>query len=221
MINQVITAFSNAVFDTDKNAALTIVRDALKNGISPEDIVFKVVVPSIEYMSTSINQNYSANLAQHFMTAQIASQVTEEMLALFSNPPQIIGKMVIGTSYGDFHGLGKRIVIGCMKAQMIEAVDLGLNISAEKFVNEAIEQNAQVIGISSMMMHTARGENGCVKVREILKQKGLENKIKIIVGGAPYRYDHDLYKTVKADAWAQNGIEAGKVVLNLISEVQQ
>jgi len=153
------------------------------------------------------------------MTAQIAAQVTEEMLALFKTPPKIIGKMVIGTSHGDFHGLGKRIVIGCMKAQMIDAVDLGLNVSPEKFVNEAIENKAQVIGISSMMMHTARGENGCIKVREILKQRGLENKIKVIVGGAPYRYDTNLYKIVRADAWAQNGIEAGKVVAKLISEM--
>lgn len=221
MIQKVISDFKNAVFDTDKNAALKIVQDALKNGITPEDIVFKVVVPSIEYMSASINKDYSANLAQHFMTAQIASLVTEEMLALFKTPPQMIGKMVIGTSHGDFHGLGKRIVIGCMKAQMIDAVDLGLNVSAEKFVNQAVEHNAQVIGISSMMMHTARGDNGCIKVREILKQRGLENKIKIIVGGAPYRYNTNLYKTVQADAWAPNGIEAGKVVINLISEVQR
>jgi methanogenic corrinoid protein MtbC1 len=220
MINQVITAFNNAIFDTDKNAALKIVHDALQQGITPEDIVFKVVVPSIEYMSTSISNDLGASLAQHFMTALIASLVTEEMITRFTNPPEIIGKMVIGTSPGDFHGLGKRIVIGCMKAQMIDAVDLGLNVSPEKFVDEAVAHEAKVIGISSMMMHTARSKDGCLKVREILKQRGLENKIKIIVGGAPYRYDHNLYKIVQADAWAENGIEAGKVVTKLFSEVQ-
>ena len=154
------------------------------------------------------------------MTAQIAAQVTDEMLAMFSTPSKIIGKLVIGTSQGDFHGLGKKIVIGCLKAQMIESVDLGLNVSAEKFVNEAINHQAQVIGISSMMLHTARGENACLGVRKILIEKELERKIKIIVGGAPYRYDHELYKSVKADAWAENGIAAGKVIAQLISEVQ-
>jgi methylmalonyl-CoA mutase cobalamin-binding domain/chain len=220
VIEQIIVKYQEAIFDTDKNAALKVVHDALEKGISPRDIVFKVVVPSIEYMSTSIAQNFGANLAQHFMTAQIASQVTDEMISLFEVPPQIIGKMVIGTSFGDFHGLGKKIVIGCLKAQMIETVDLGLNVTAEKFVDSAVEQEAQVIGISSMMLHTARGENGCVKVRKILTQKGIQNRIKIIVGGAPYKYDRELYRIVQADAWAENGTAAGQIVKSLISEIQ-
>lgn len=220
MINQIIAKYQEAIFDTDKNAALKVVHDALENGISPRDIVFKVVVPSIEYMSASIAQDFGANLAQHFMTAQIASQVTEEMIALFTVPPTMIGKMVIGTSFGDFHGLGKKIVIGCLKAQMIDIIDLGLNVTAERFVDQAIDNDAQVIGISSMMLHTARGENGSVKVRELLIGRKLEKRIKIIVGGAPYKYNRDLYKIVKADAWAENGIAAGQVVKNLIAEIQ-
>jgi methanogenic corrinoid protein MtbC1 len=218
MIQRIKKAYNQAIFDTDKIAALKVVQEALSAGIPPEDIVFQIVVPSIEYMSTSIRTDFGASLAQHFMTAQIAAQVTDEMISKFTSPPQIIGKMVIGTSYGDFHGLGKKIVIGCMKAQMIEAIDLGLNVSAEKFVDEAIALNAPVIGISSMMLHTARGENGCIKVRQILQQRGLEGKIKIIVGGAPYRYDNHLYQVVQADAWAENGIDAGTVVTKLIKE---
>jgi methanogenic corrinoid protein MtbC1 len=220
MIQRIKAAYNQAIFDTDKIAALKVVREALLEGISPEDIVFQIVVPSIEYMSTSIRQDFGASLAQHFMTAQIAAQVTDEMISKFTSPPEIIGKMVIGTSHGDFHGLGKKIVIGCMKAQMIEAIDLGLNVAPEKFVDEAILQQARVIGISSMMLHTARGENGCIKVRQIIQERGLEREIKIIVGGAPYRYDHDLYKVVQADAWAENGIDAGTVVTKLIKEAK-
>lgn len=221
MINEVRKAYNQAIFDTDKILAMRIVHDALDRGLSPEDIVFKVVVPSIEYMSTSIVQDFGASLAQHFMTAQIAALVTDEMLSKFTSPPEIVGKIVIGTSQGDFHGLGKKIVIGCLKAQMIESVDLGLNVSPEKFVDEAIEHNAQIIGISSMMLHTARGENGCLKVRQILKERNLADKIKIIVGGAPYRYNHDLYKLVQADAWAENGIDAGLVLKKLLEEIKQ
>ncbi|MBU0475641.1 MAG: cobalamin-dependent protein [Bacteroidetes bacterium] len=220
MIAQVKEAYNQAIFDTDKNAALKVVYEALQQGLTPEEIVFEVIVPSIEFMSTSISQDFGANLAQHFMTAQIAAQATEELISKFKSPPKIIGRMVIGTSHGDFHGLGKKIVIGCLKANMIEAVDLGLNVTPEKFVNETIAHEAQVIGISSMMMHTANGKNGCIRVREILKERGLENKIKIIVGGAPYKYNHELYKIVHADAWAENGIEAGKIVTKLISEVR-
>ena len=72
-----------------------------------------------------------------------------------------------------------------------------------------------------MMVHTARGEKGCLGVRRLLKERGLEQKIKIAVGGAPYRFDHNLYKTVQADAWAENGITAGEVITQLIKEVKK
>jgi methanogenic corrinoid protein MtbC1 len=67
-----------------------------------------------------------------------------------------------------------------------------------------------------MMAHTARGENGCLGVRRLLKEGGLEERIRIIVGGAPYRFDPELYRVVGADAWAEDGITAGKVVTDLI-----
>ncbi|MBF0550498.1 MAG: cobalamin-dependent protein, partial [Deltaproteobacteria bacterium] len=90
-----------------------------------------------------------------------------------------------------------------------------------RFVDEAVALDAQVIGISAMMVHTARGENGCLKVRRILKDRGLENRIRIVVGGAPFHFDHELYKVVQADGWADDGVTAGKVVTNLIKEVQR
>lgn len=219
MFDQIIKAYNEAIFDTDRERALKVVHDAIAQGVTPEDIVFKVVFPAIEAMIKSISENFDANLAQHFMTSQIGAEVVEEMIPLFKKSPKTTGSVVIGTSHGDFHGLGKRIVIGCLSALMIDVTDLGLNVAPERFVDEAVAHHAQVIGISSMMVHTARGENGCLRVRQILKERGLEDRIKIAVGGAPYRYDKNLYKVVQADAWAENGITAGKVILDLIKEV--
>lgn len=220
MLEEIIKAYNEAIFDTDREQALKVIHDAVALGVSPEDVVFKIVIPAIEQMVKSISEDYDANLAQHFMTSQIAAEVTEEMLARFKTAPEVVGRVVIGTAEGDLHSLGKRIVIGCLKAQMIEVVDLGVNVPPERFVDEAIANNAQVIGISAMMAHTARGENGCLSVRQLLKERGMEEKIKIIVGGAPFRFDHDLYRVVQADAWAEDGISAGKIIADLIREVK-
>jgi len=154
------------------------------------------------------------------MAAQIAELTTQEVLTKFKYAPEIKGRVVIGTSQGDFHGLGKKIVTGCLKAHMIEVIDLGLDVTPERFVEESLAHEAQVIAISSMMVHTARGENGCLKVRQIVRERNLEGKIKIAVGGAPYRFDHDLYRTVQADGWAENGLEAAKLITELIKKVQ-
>jgi trimethylamine corrinoid protein len=216
MLEHIIKEYNEAVFETDKDMAFEVVNKALAAGLSAEDVVFKVVIPAVEEMMANITRDPDVNLAQHFMTAQIAAEVTERMLAKFAHPPEIIGRVVIGTAAGDLHSLGKRIVMGCLKALMVEVDDLGVNVAPEKFVDAAVVGNAQVIAVSAMMVHTATGENGARKVRALLKERGLEDKIKIVVGGAPYRFDNELYKTVGADGWAADGIAAGKMIVDLI-----
>lgn len=220
MLSDLIKAYNEAVFETDKEAAMKVVEEALAQGVTPEDIIVKLVIPAVDEMMTYINEDPDANLAQQFMTAQIASEVTDKLLALFRYPPEPVGRAVIGTASGDLHSLGKRIVIGCLKSLMVEVTDLGGNVPASRFVDEAVRVGAQVIGISAMMVHTATGPDGCLKVREILRERGLEDRIKIVVGGAPYRFDAELYKFVGADAWAADGITGGRIILNLIKKMK-
>ncbi len=217
----IMKAYNEALFDTDRDRALRLVHEAVAAGVTPEDIVFKVVLPAMEAMIKSISEDFDASLAQHFMTAQIATEVTEEMIPKFKVLPSVAGHVVIGTAQGDMHSLGKRIVIGCLKARMIEVTDLGVNVPPERFVDEAVARSAGVIAISAMMVHTARGENGCLRVRQILRERGLEDKIRIVVGGAPFHFAHDLYKMVEADAWAEDGVTAGRVIEDLIGEGRQ
>ncbi len=221
MFESYIKDYNEAVFEIDKETAIEVVENALANGITPEDIVFKIVMPAVEDMMQHVLNDLDTNLAQHFMTAQIAAEITEKMLLQFSEPPEVIGRVIIGTAFGDLHSLGKRIVMGCLKSMMVDVIDLGVNVTSEDFVNAAIEHDAQVIAVSSMMMHTATGEEGSLAVRELLKQQGLESKIKLVVGGSPYRYDNELYTQVGADSWAPDGITAAKIICDLIREVKK
>lgn len=215
-----IQSYNEAVFDTDKQAALDVVNKALSDGLSPEQVVFKLVIPAVEAMMGRIEKDPDSNLAQHFMTAQIAAEVTEKMLEKFDQPPEVVGRVIIGAAHGDLHSLGKRIVIGCLKALMVDVIDLGSNISAEQFVAAAVAEQAQVIAVSAMMAHTALGENGSLQVRALLREQGLEDRVKLAVGGAPYRFDPELYVKAGADAWAPDGVTAAKVIVQLIREVR-
>jgi methanogenic corrinoid protein MtbC1 len=219
-LQQFITLFNEALFDTDRDRALQVVREAVNQGVTAEEIVFEAVIPAMEHLVTAFGEGFELSLAQHFLTSQIAADVTEEMIPQFRRAPETIGRVVIGSPEGDLHTLGKRIVVACLRGQMIECSDLGVNIAPEQFVAEAVAQGAQVIAISAMMVHTARGKNGCLRVRQLLKERELENRIKIIVGGAPFRFDPQLYQRVQADAWAADGIRAGHVIAGLIQEVR-
>ena len=216
-----VAAFHEAIVDTDRDRAHEVIRGALEAGITPEEVVFDIVIPVIEQRDQRLVDPGGMNLAQHFMTAQIATEVTEEMIPRFRTPPELIGRVVIGTALGDLHTLGKRIIMGCLRASMIECIDLGVNVPPERFVDEAVAHEADVIGISAMMLHTARGENGCLRVRQILRERNLEDRIKVVVGGAPYRFDPDLYRAVEADAWAEDGMSAARVVADLIGQVRR
>jgi trimethylamine corrinoid protein len=219
MYEKFIKKYNEAVYDTNRAGAMQVIDEALAEGLTPEDIIFKLIVPAMEVMIKAISVDFDVNLAQHFMTAQIASEATDAMIARLDNPPEILGHIVIGAAAGDMHTLGKRIVIGCLKALRIEAVDIGVNVPPEKFVDEALRIGAPVIAISAMMSHTASGERGCLGVRKILKERNLEDQIKIIIGGAPFRFDPELYRKVGADATANDGIAAGDVVKQLMKEV--
>lgn len=218
MLDDIVRRYNEAVFDTDRLRAMRVIDDALAEGVTPEEVVFSIVIPSLEAMIDAIANKFTRNLAQHFMAAQIASAVTDAMVARFTTPPASAGRVVIGNSYGDVHSLGKRIVIGCLRSLMIDVVDLGVNVAPEVFVDAALNHDARVIGVSSLMVHTARGPKGARGVRQLLRERGLEEDIKIVVGGAAYRFNENLYTIVEADAWAPDGISAGKVILNLLRE---
>jgi len=221
MFELFIKSYNEAIYDTDREQAMKIVKKALDAGASPEDIIFKLVIPAMSAMIKSVSEDFDANLAQHFMTAQIASEVTDAMVERIEKPPQPVGRIIIGTAEGDIHSLGKKIVIGCLRAFLIDAVDLGVNVPPKKFVDEAVKRNAPVIGISAMMVHTATGENGPRAVRTLLQKRGLENRIKLIVGGAPFRFDPNLKDNIGADAVAEDGMVAAEIIKTFFSEVTQ
>lgn len=210
-----IRRFKEALFDTDRSGAIRVIHDAMAQGASPEDAVFRIVLPAIETQEQAVQE---MNLSQHFMTAQIVSQVTAELIPQFSQKPGSPGTVIIGTAPGDLHALGKSIVIGCLKARMVNIVDLGSSVSAERFVEEAASHNASVIAISAMMVHTARSPEGCQKVRRLLQERGMEDRVKIVVGGAPFRFDPNLYRVVKADAWAEDGLAAASLIARLLEK---
>ena len=212
--------YYDAVFDTDRERALAVIQRALDDGVTPEEVIFTIIVPGMEKMIGGMINDSLVTLSQHFLASQIAEEVTDMLIPRFKTSPEMQGHVVIGTSFGDFHGLGKKILCGCLRAKMFQVTDVGINARPERFVEEALSVGAQVIGISSMMVHTAVGEQGPRRVRALLREQGLEGRIKLIVGGAPYRFHETLYREVEADAWAPTAIEGAEVIGRLIREMR-
>jgi len=113
------------------------------------------------------------------------------------------GKIVIGTVQGDLHDIGKNLVGIMLKGAGFEVIDLGKDVSAENFVDTAQKENADVIGMSALLTTT---QPVMKKVVEKLKEKGLGNKIKTIIGGAPLSSEYaDL---IGANAYSYDAANA-------------
>ena len=113
------------------------------------------------------------------------------------------GKVCIGTVQGDLHDIGKNLVKMMMEGKGLEVVDLGVDVSAETFVNTAKEQNCQIICCSALLTTTM---DVMAQVVTLAKEAGIRDQVKIMVGGAPV--NQDFCDTIGADCYAPDAASA-------------
>ncbi|MFX1432109.1 MAG: cobalamin-dependent protein [Promethearchaeota archaeon] len=121
------------------------------------------------------------------------------------------GRVVIGTVEGDVHSIGKDLVGSFLFSNGFEVFNLGEEVPASKFVDKAEEVNAQVIGLSALLTMSMDFQR---EVIEELEKRGLRNKYKVIVGGAPT--SEEWADEIGADGWADDAIEAVILVKTLL-----
>ena len=154
-IEELKVRFSEAVVDSDRDSINSVLDKLFEQGASVEEIVFSVIVPVLDSLTEKLTTG-DITLAQHFVASQILGDTVENFLDSFEKRPESRKTIVLGTAFGDFHGLGKKIVGGYLMANTFRAVDAGLNVSAERFVQLALEEDAHIIGVSSVKYPPAK-----------------------------------------------------------------
>jgi len=122
-----------------------------------------------------------------------------------------LGKVVIGTVQGDIHDIGKNIVISMLEASGFKVIDLGVDVPAEEFIKKVKEVQPDVLGMSALLTTTAPEQS---RVIEMLKDSGLRDKVKVIIGGAAT--SESWADEIGADAYAADAVEAVKKIKHLI-----
>jgi len=123
------------------------------------------------------------------------------------------GKIVIGTVAGDIHDIGKNLVITWLSIQGFEVVDIGVDCPADKFIDSAIEEEADIVGASCLLTMTAPEQK---KLIERMKERNVRERFKVLVGGAAI---NNLFaKEMGADGYAADMKEAADVALSLLAE---
>jgi 5-methyltetrahydrofolate--homocysteine methyltransferase len=121
------------------------------------------------------------------------------------------GKVVLGTVRGDLHDIGKNLVAIMLKGAGFEIIDLGNDVPADKFVDAAVAENAPIVGMSALLTTTMPVMR---QVVELIKKRGLTDKISVIIGGAPVS---DKYaREIGADMYSFDGVNAVECVEKLM-----
>ena len=119
--------------------------------------------------------------------------------------------MVIGTVESDIHSIGKDLVASFLFSNGFEVYNLGVDVPTSKFIEKAEETGAQVIALSSLLTMSIEFQH---QVITELKNRGVRNKYKVIVGGAPT--SEDWADQIGADGWADDAIETVALVKKLL-----
>ncbi|MFW9785423.1 MAG: B12-binding domain-containing protein [Candidatus Heimdallarchaeota archaeon] len=125
---------------------------------------------------------------------------------------ETLGRVVLGTVQGDVHSIGKDLVAAFLFSNGFEVYNLGEEVPPADYIDKAEEVNAQIIGLSSLLTMTIDIQR---QVIEELKNKGLRNKYKVIIGGSPT--SEEWAKEIGADGWADDAVEAVELAKKLIN----
>jgi methanogenic corrinoid protein MtbC1 len=197
-------ALREAFLDVDRVRARTLVEQALAAGCRPLDLADRCLVPVLEGIGTDWEEGRAA-LSQVYMAGRIAEDL---VAALFPAPEQLRpGQPGVAVALlEDFHNLGKRMVQLAVRAAGYPCVDYG-RVTAEQLVERILADRPRLVLVSTLMLRSAL-RVGEVKAR--LRAAGAE--VPLCVGGAPFRFDPELWREVGADGFGADAAAAVRLV---------
>jgi len=124
--------------------------------------------------------------------------------------------VVLGTTRGDIHEIGKILVGTMLTAHGFRVHDLGVDVTGETFAAKAIELRADIVGVSALLTTTMRNQKGVI---ESLQQAGVRSKVRVMVGGAPVT--RRWAEEIGADGYAKDAVAAVALAQQLIEQNMQ
>jgi corrinoid protein of di/trimethylamine methyltransferase len=212
-MKKILKQLQEAIIAGEPDGARDIATQALEAGIAPLDAIDTTLTPGMQ----TVGQKYECGdyfipdlmMAAEAMKAAMA--VLEPSLKARQEKRQVLGTVVIGTVEGDIHEIGKSLVATMLGAAGFQVHDLGVDVPTARFVETVRETGANVVGLSALLTTTMRNQ---ATVIAALKEAGLREQVKVVIGGAPASTEWAM--TIGADAYAENAQEAVGVVKRLV-----
>jgi 5-methyltetrahydrofolate--homocysteine methyltransferase len=187
--------------DAKKTQALT--QQALAEGVDPLNLVNDYMVPAMDEVGRRFeaNEYFVPELLISARAMKAALEIIRPLLTARGDQP--LGRVAIGTVKGDLHDIGKNLVGSLLEGGGFEVIDLGVNVTPEKFIATINEKKANIIAMSALLTTTMPSMKTTI---DALKQAGVRDKVKVLIGGAPITQKYA--DEIGADGYSENAVGA-------------
>ena len=205
-----LKALADAVVRGDQSGAVELTKAALAAGVAVKSILDEGLIGGMDILAARWKRNevYIPEVLIAARAMKTAMEVLEPELAKAGIEP--VGKFMVGTVQGDLHEIGKILVAMMMKGAGFEVTDIGIDVPAEKFVEQVKSSGVQVVGMSALLTTTMPAMEKTLKA---MKEAGVAAKV--MVGGAPVTQAYA--DKIGADGYAADAATAVDVAKKLIA----
>jgi len=202
----------DSILTGDAKTAAAVVQEALAEQLEPMELISKYMVPAMDEVGQRFEceEYFVPELLLSARAMKAALQPLRPLLA--SSGVQPAGKVAIGTVKGDLYDIGKNLVASFLEGGGFEVIDLGADVSPQKFIDAVNNNGAQIIALSALLTVTMPSMRSTI---EALKEAGLRDKVKVIVGGAPVT--QQFAEQIGADGFSENATMAVALARRLMA----
>jgi corrinoid protein of di/trimethylamine methyltransferase len=213
MRDDTFSAMQQTVIDGAPDTASQLAREAVAAGIAPLDAINQGYVPGMHAVGEQFAKGkmYLPDMMASAEAMRAAMAVLDPELKKLGTERPMAGVVVLGTTKGDIHEIGKILVGTLLSAHGFRVHDLGVDVGGEKFAAKARELNADIVGVSALLTTTMRNQKGVV---EALEKAGLRSQVKVMVGGAPVT--RQWAAEIGADGYAKDAMSAVALARSLM-----
>jgi trimethylamine corrinoid protein len=211
--DELLRNMNEAIVAGDKAAAVALAAGAVRSGADLLEVIEKGFVPGLQKVGELWEQGdyFLPELISSAEAMKAAMAVLEPELDRMKIETRTGGKVVIGTVEGDIHDIGKNLVASMLQAGGFDVFDLGADVKLERFVEKAEAVGAGIICLSALLTTTMTNQKRLIG---LLRDKGLRDKYKVLVGGAPA--SRKWADEIGADGYAENAVAAVKLARTMI-----
>jgi 5-methyltetrahydrofolate--homocysteine methyltransferase len=207
-----LEALKQAVIAGNRKDAVALTQKAIQQGVNPQELINKHLIPALNVVGDRFEKK-QIFVPEMMIAAKSMQACVDLVKPLIKNEGETNpGTVVIGTVFGDLHDIGKNLAKLLLESSGFKVIDLGVGVPSKKFLEAAKEDDADVVGLSSLL---TTGDPYVLETVKAIKGSDISKRVKVICGGAALT-PRFVMEACGADAYAKDAAEGVRSIKQLL-----